>query len=305
MNKMAAKYPQIKVYEINWGKKKMTHPITPDEEMNSISLYFQKNLRYKVSCPNDDEINNFFRKAIDYFNINIDNRVKNVGLRVIQGLKHLSVTKEEQLSVERRYELDSQRKRLLNQKITFKEENLEIPREDTNISTVENNKNPLIRKEKQCIKINNETAHNKISEKASIYIESSNVKYHDVKINHLPYDKFEEIPNAFPSKNIAISNFRKRKTSSSRNMFKPKSPNDDKIQIEPCAINQSNFNKNIIIITPQQTESINRCKLVKPNKNIYSYQNKNSISIKNVIQNSKLIFYTDGKSKNIQKFKMH
>lgn len=61
----------IKVHEIDWLKRKILHPFTQQNEMNTISIYFQKILQKGVLCPNEDKICDIFEMDVGFYNIGI------------------------------------------------------------------------------------------------------------------------------------------------------------------------------------------------------------------------------------------
>lgn len=92
VNKMAKTYPDLKIFIVNWKKKRDFNPYTPDEEMNTIYLFFDGNEIEKMYCPNHLKINQLFEKAVNYYNQNIDRRIENVGSIIMrENLKETDI----------------------------------------------------------------------------------------------------------------------------------------------------------------------------------------------------------------------
>lgn len=202
MNAMAKKYPSLKVREIDWRKKKKAHPLTPDEDLNKVSIYFQHKLEDEVLSPDEDTIKELFKKAIDFFNISIDIRIEKIGSRIFSDLKPPLIAKEEIIPNERQsIYLKNQKRRLLDQKLHFKEESILLSEQKIDY---------VVKKETQKTKEHGNPIKRIKLERELVNSSPSKKWYHDVNITELPCELFRPSPTKFSLKNIEILNSVKR-----------------------------------------------------------------------------------------------
>lgn len=79
---LACKFPQIKVFQVDWQDKIRSHPSTQPCEMNTISLLFLGRLVEKKIILDLSDIDSIFKKAIECYNENIERRIKNQGINI-------------------------------------------------------------------------------------------------------------------------------------------------------------------------------------------------------------------------------
>lgn len=120
MNKMANKFQNLFVYEIDWKDIMEYRPYTKIKEKNSIFLYFNGKMIEDISKPDMVTINSLFEKAIEFYNSNIERRIKNVGMKSLrlELAKKVPLTKTENYKLNRcKMEMEWRRKNLQKQKI--------------------------------------------------------------------------------------------------------------------------------------------------------------------------------------------
>lgn len=234
MNKMASKYPLLKVHVIDWQKKKIINPFIKDEEMNKISLYFERNLKEEKIYPDEKGIYDLFKKAIDFYNKNIKDKANNVGIKISQKVnnfsdnnlysKHMLNTKMSHLKWQKKY--------ILSQLMEFKEEKKFHKTENKTSSPLEcvknnkhrrrNHKENLIYKSINKRKLNLELKS----------ISASKEWFCDVKMTDLPCDLFQEISTQNEVKSVEIQNYLKQNSPSvrptSRSVSNPKDADSSK-----------------------------------------------------------------------------
>lgn len=73
------KYPQLKIFEIDWADQIKYNIYTNLMIINNIYLYFDGILMMKQQKPNQREIENLFEEAVKCFNSKIEKRAQDVG----------------------------------------------------------------------------------------------------------------------------------------------------------------------------------------------------------------------------------
>lgn len=90
MNRMATNHPDLKVFVIDWMKKREFFSYAPDDQMNAVYLFFDGKQIERIYYPNLSNINHLFEKAVQFYNQNIDRRIKNIGSqRMTNNLKEV------------------------------------------------------------------------------------------------------------------------------------------------------------------------------------------------------------------------
>lgn len=106
INKMALEYPKLSVIKIDWSKYLYYQPKVTIEELYTVYLYYNTKKQVEVFMPNKPDIDEIFRKAVHFHNMKIENKVKNVGSRV--------------LNINKLKDNKRRMRRLINQKILYK-----------------------------------------------------------------------------------------------------------------------------------------------------------------------------------------
>lgn len=252
MNEMANKYPSLKVHVIDWQEKKMINHLTKDEEMNKVSLYFEKKLEDEVLCPDDDRINQLFKKAIDFFNINIDKSVQKAGSKILKNINSPDVTKIEYLSVERQEFLKNQKQWTLNQKIIFKEEKkeAEILTGSKKIPILENNTNSIFIKEANDIKVDCLPIKTNILKRKATIISSTKDLNREMNITKLPNGLVLPHSQSCLLKNAKVQN--NLRIILRKSIIKSKSPKSEEGQNKQFIGNSHPLNKRFRTKSPQK-----------------------------------------------------
>lgn len=120
INFMANKYKKLKVFQINWEDKKRYVPSTPLEERDKIYLYYLGMERERMYLPDTQNIKEFFNKAIEFFNFNIERKAQNIGTRPrdkCKDDKNQNPAKSKRSCHERENYIAYKKKYIRNQKI--------------------------------------------------------------------------------------------------------------------------------------------------------------------------------------------
>lgn len=122
INEKASKFPMIKVFKVDWTNKIRIHPHTPIDSKEKIFLYYGGRQVENLFFSDRPIIDYIFSKAAEFYNLNILNRVQNLGSnrRIIweddTKLDVQKIIKNEKLKEEK---LKYRQDRLLKQKITI------------------------------------------------------------------------------------------------------------------------------------------------------------------------------------------
>lgn len=126
-NENATKFPQIKVFQIDWADTVKNHPNIAQNDMNKLFLYFNGKRVEEKLIFDMDHIDYVFKKAVECYNINILKRAKNLGSnpkkisRKTNNLNDRDIIFKE---LKREHKLQIQRKYLLKKRIrTISEDN--------------------------------------------------------------------------------------------------------------------------------------------------------------------------------------
>lgn len=129
MNTMAAKYPALQVFELSWEEKKTYTVGVEDEVMNTVFLYSHGQLREREFYPDKNKIDDIFKKAIDFYNQNIENRIKKMGCFGKKFEQNLPLSTLPQLVEFEKKKIERIKKHILKKKITFINDSL-LPSEN-------------------------------------------------------------------------------------------------------------------------------------------------------------------------------
>lgn len=78
MNILSSKFSKLSVIEISWESQKKYKQSTSLCEMNTVFLYNCSKLISKAYIPNEDKIIEIFQKAINFYNIHIENKANGI-----------------------------------------------------------------------------------------------------------------------------------------------------------------------------------------------------------------------------------
>lgn len=78
---MDNKYCKLTILEIDWMEQKKHNCCSHPSSMNTVFLYSESRLIIKKQCPSVDDIKLFFNEAAKIYNLVIDKRTKNIGIR--------------------------------------------------------------------------------------------------------------------------------------------------------------------------------------------------------------------------------
>lgn len=81
MRKLAHEYKKLNVFEISWKDQIIFRPYTCKNIVNNVFLYSNGILKERKENPNDKDVQSLFNNAIYYYNMNIEIKMKNIGIR--------------------------------------------------------------------------------------------------------------------------------------------------------------------------------------------------------------------------------
>lgn len=200
MNEMARKYQMIKVHQIDWSKRKCINPMTPNVEMNTVFIYFRKRLEDAVLCPNKDKIDNIFKKAVNFYNINIKDKASKVGTKSPRYNNSNPGMANNNISKRRMCLNECQKRYILKQQIEYIDDQHVTVSTVPEISNFQKKKNNIY--ETPLDKITN--IGSKIDKFEIPVVVSSNKWYSDVTNTELPFDIFQTTSTSDLSQNIKI-----------------------------------------------------------------------------------------------------
>lgn len=124
LNSKAKNYKIVKVLQIEWSEQLIFDYLTPKDAINTIYVYFQGEIKFKLNSPSFDEIDFVFLKCLEFHNNKIEKQVKNVGKRLEKWCRERNIMKNsnnnskilEYLSPNLKY----RRKYILKKKIEIK-----------------------------------------------------------------------------------------------------------------------------------------------------------------------------------------
>lgn len=232
MNKMAVKYYCIKIFEIDWKKKKEDAPIIPDVVMDTIYMHFQGRLTDELLRPNKTQINELLKKAVDFYNEHIEILSKNVGIRN----RHKRIENIPSNKKESGYDyIQHKRKLLLKKKIFFKNGKITSLMKIQNDLISEKNKNNPIQIKKTINKVTEPQIKKKYNKNTKTIFNLSQEWFCDVEITELPFDIFEETHTLNSSKNLKNSNKEEKIPSDlEKRKFKLQYLNNRRVKAKSC-----------------------------------------------------------------------
>lgn len=143
-NEMASKFPQIKVFQIDWLQAIRNHPYIQQSDMNKLFLIFNGQKVEEKQITDIETINYVFKRAVETYNMNITRRAKNLGsnpYKIVEKAKNFNF--EDFLLTEKikNKKLKLRQKRVLKKKININFDNIDANR-------VLKHANPLIKNTK-------------------------------------------------------------------------------------------------------------------------------------------------------------
>lgn len=68
--------PKLSILEVDWEKQRGFGPTEHDKIMNTVLLYYRGQVVKELNYPDKDKTINIFQKAIDFYNLNIENTAR-------------------------------------------------------------------------------------------------------------------------------------------------------------------------------------------------------------------------------------
>lgn len=122
-NEISLQFKMLKVFQVDWLDKRGQYPFTPKEEMNTMYLYYDGLKVEEKHNPDKQTIEYLFLKAVEYFNLNLDRKIANI------GSKPFLINKNEQPILRKKLidqKLPERKRRwLLRKKIILSDDNSE------------------------------------------------------------------------------------------------------------------------------------------------------------------------------------
>lgn len=210
MNKLAAHYRLLDIFEIDLIKTKELPIDVKNDMMNKVHLYNNGGLIFEENYPNEEELNGIFKKVVNIYNTKIENKANNIGSKKFGSVSSSSVTKHKQISHYQKKQMERQKRFILRKRIEFKYFKFSYIPIIKNISIVENIEltkfGEEINKESNVLQCENFLENIKSHEITKMNYESPNKWFSDVKFTDLPLDIVQQPPILNKSKNSKIQN---------------------------------------------------------------------------------------------------
>lgn len=190
MNFMAAKYPALQIFEIDWEEKKFYNAGTIDEDMNTVYIHSRSAIKAAEFCPDRNKINELFKKAICYYNKNLENRAMNIGSRGKRFNNNLPKLSLQPPNESEKKKLESRRKSILKKRITY--------RRDSFLSSEENEKCKISKNNRKAELLNQINKNDVFTRNDSK--ENEKTDFYSFEHNHHVIKNFEEPVFCLPNK---------------------------------------------------------------------------------------------------------
>lgn len=120
INKMSSKYPDLQVFSIDWRKYCDYYGRESTKLINKVFLHCKNQIVDERFMTDTKEIDEIFKKAIELYNINVENKAKNIGTRAI-NVKLYGKDDSYKLELKKRMKInDCKRRKMLESKIFYK-----------------------------------------------------------------------------------------------------------------------------------------------------------------------------------------
>lgn len=255
MLNMANTYPLLEVFEIEWSNKKMFDPSTSNEVLDTIYMYSHGTIIKEVFKPNQNQINEFFKKAIAVYNKNLERLAMKIGSKQNRCYPYMNSSSNIPLTKSQKMLIDRRRKYVLKNKLEFKKP--ELSNESNNlINSKTDYKNTKICK--SYFSIDKSYEGKKINKINHIQSES-NKWFLDIKTNDLPIDIFQDEP-IFDSQQKFKNEYKDKKISEEFLKVRSETQNNIEHMNKRISINICLANKRLLPgvfdISPNETQNI-------------------------------------------------